>query len=241
MRCSTTTILIFLITVLTSCSSKKKEHVRIAVASNMQFAIGELVQEYELQTNNRCEVILGSSGKLASQIQAGAPYDLFISADTYYPQKLVELGFGSESPKIYARGKLVFISRDRISITDLTSSNVSHIAIANPRIAPYGKATLEVLKKLEVFNEIESKLIYAENISQVKQFVDTGAAEAGFTALSQLMNKNCSPVSDSLYTTIDQSLLVLKGNKEQQANDFVDFLVSTKAKQILINFGYSVE
>lgn len=240
------TILLFL--VVAGCSPKKSS-LTIATAANMQFAMNALVEAYESETGTECEIILGSSGKLTAQIQQGAPYDLFFSADTKFPETLQASGNTVAEPVIYAQGQLVLWSiRDDtpVSIDLLNSPEVSYIAIANSKTAPYGLAAEEVLNKLGVYSEIKDKLVFAESISQVNQFIFTEAAEIGFTAKSVVLSPNMSgrgnwiTIADSLHSPINQAMVILKNDRGlgKEAEAFATFVRSEKGLSILRNFGY---
>ena len=240
------TILLFL--VVASCSPKKNT-LTIATAANMQFAMNALVEAYEAETGTECEIILGSSGKLTAQIQEGAPYDLFFSADTKFPEALKESGKTIGAPIIYAQGQLVLwsIKEGRLLSLDLLrSSKISYVALANPKTAPYGYAAEEVLKKLNLYDQIKDKLVFGESISQVNQFVFTEAADVGFTSKSVVLSPNMSDrgnwitIADSLHSPINQAMVMLQSDRNltNEAQKFVEFVLSEKGKALLQKFGY---
>ncbi|NVK35458.1 MAG: molybdate ABC transporter substrate-binding protein [Rhodobacteraceae bacterium] len=215
----------------------------------MQFAMNALVEAYETETGTNCEIILGSSGKLTAQIQQGAPYDLFFSADTKFPETLQASGNTIGEPVIYTQGQLVLWSMKEnllVSIDQLSSNEVSHIALANPKTAPYGLAAEQVLKELNLYNALEPKLVFGESISQVNQFIISQAAEIGFTAKSVVVSPNISDkgnwitVADSLHSPINQAMIVLKNDRglEKEAESFTAFVRSVKGLSILRQFGY---
>jgi len=153
-----------------SCTSKEEHHLTIATAANVQFAMEEIIQAFELETNIDCEMVVSSSGKLTAQIQRGAPFDVFISANMKYPKVLFEKGFGMEQPEIYCHGKLVLWTMkemEKLSVENLNNGEVKHIAIANPKTAPYGEAAMDVLNHFNFFEArlpkgqgIKNKLVY---------------------------------------------------------------------------------
>jgi molybdate transport system substrate-binding protein len=215
----------------------------------MQFAMKALAEAYTAETGQQVELVVSSSGKLTAQIREGAPYDLFFSADTKYPQAIYETGGGSSSPVTYASGQLVLWSTSKniqVSIDQLTNNEVKHIAIANPRTAPYGTAAVEVLKQLELFDAVKDKLVYGESISQVNQFIISQAAEMGFTAKSVVLSPNMSDqgnwitIADSLHPPINQAMVVLKNDRglEKEAEAFAAFVGSEKGLSIMRSFGY---
>lgn len=244
-------MLLFCFTAFTGCHEKENDQLKIAVAANMQFAMKELVKSFKEETGIACDLIVGSSGQLTAQIKSGAPYDVFVSADMKYPSELFNTGYSNARPAIYAFGKLVIWSMtDSVqpSIDMLKSAAVKHIAVANPATAPYGAAAIEVLNHHHVYQEVKSKLVYGESISQTNQFIISKSAEVGFTAKSVVLSPemkgkgNWTDINEPDYTRIAQGVVVLKhsGSHNTDAQKFYDFLFSPKAKDILGNFGYSV-
>lgn len=235
-----------------SCRHIENQKLTIAVAANMQYAMSDLQKEFKNQTGIESDIIIGSSGKLYAQIIEGAPFDLFISADTKYPNKIYESRKGSESPLIYAHGKLVLWTISKKLTPDLSlldDEDIVHIAIAQPLTAPYGQAALEVIENTSQMELVEQKLVYGESIAQVNQFIISGAADMGFTSMAVVKSSNLMntgqwiEVDSSLYTPIAQSLILLNNRKDKkkEAQSMIDFIMSKKGKSILANFGYSVE
>ena len=236
-----------------SCSSDEKKTLTIAAAANVQFAMEEIIYAFEEETAINCEMVVSSSGKLTAQIQRGAPFDVFVSADMKYPNVLFEKGFADELPEIYGFGKLVLWTLKEVedlSIGWLRNSEVQHFAIAAPLTAPYGKAAIEVLTHFNVFEEIKRKLVYGESISQVNQFILTQSAEVGFTAKSAVLSPKLKgkgkwvELPSVSYQPIEQGVVVVKRNNTNQlenAKKFYRFLFSKKAKTILRNYGYQTK
>lgn len=223
---------------------------RIATAANMQYAMAEIQKAFEAESGIHCDLITGSSGKLTAQITGGAPYDIFVSADMKYPEKLAAENLTLSPPRIYAYGHLILWSLKKDSLIipgSLLDENIAHIAVANPQTAPYGLAAMEVLENLGLRNQLESRLVFGESIAQVNQFVTSGAAGIGFTAKSvvfapgQVGKGNWAEIDQDLYTPIAQGAVIMKGEDDKilSAQRFFDFLFSEKGKQILNNFGYS--
>lgn len=198
-------------------------------------------------------MVKGSSGKLTAQIREGAPFDVFLSADIQFPEQLFAEGIAERPPKIYAYGHLVlWTAQEELTAETETLSHpeLRHIAIANPNIAPYGKAAQEVLTKLHLLDTMKHKLVFGESISQVNQFVVSKSADAGFTSLSSVKATkmkgigNWNEINDTLYNPISQAgvALTIKGSSSstKKANDFIEYLSSTRAQEILKKHGYSL-
>jgi molybdate transport system substrate-binding protein len=232
---------------------RAKQQLAVAIAANLSTPMIELKAEFEKQ-NPDVELILsaGASGKLTSQIQNGAPFELFLSADIDFPKKLAADGLVAEGPTVYASSVLVLFTTQNLDLKKglslLDTDAVKRIAIANPKIAPHGKATVEALTKAGLFPKIESKVIYAESITQTAQYVLT-AADAGFIAKSVLYDKANLPyniqgkywveLDRSLYPKLEQSMVILKkGRDDPYAKKFYDFMISPVAKRILLKYGY---
>jgi len=238
---------------LFSCTTTNDEKLTIATAANVQFAMEEIIQVFESETGINCDMVVSSSGKLTAQIQRGAPFDVFVSADMKYPNTLFEKGFAIQKPEIYGFGKLVlwtFKKVDNLSVDWLNSSEVQHIAIAAPLTAPYGKAATEVLNNFKFFEKIKSKLVYGESISQVNQFILTESAEVGFTAKSVILSSKLkgkgkwTELPSESYQAIEQGVVVIKNDNAIQlenAQKFYRFLFSKKTKLILEKYGYQTK
>jgi molybdate transport system substrate-binding protein len=225
--------------------------ITIAVAANMQFAINELTESFTKKTGIPCETVISSSGKLTAQIREGAPFDVFISADMKYPEEIYKSGLASGPPKVYAYGKLVLWSmKEGIdpSLSVLADENIRHIAVANPKLAPYGVAAVETLRKHQLLDRVESKLVYGESIAQTNQFIITGSTEAGFTAMSVVLSPQMQGqgkwigIDQADYPPIEQGAVVIKrmNGPVAEAEKFYDFLASEEARSILESFGYAV-
>ena len=229
--------------------------ITVAVAANVSYAINELVAEFnKTNPDTKVQVTLGSSGKFTAQIESGAPFDVFMSADMKFPKSLFEKGLATTEPALYAQGSLAMLSSKELDFSKginlVTDANIGKIAVANPKTAPYGTAAVEAMKNANVLDKVESKFVYAESISQAVTYATT-AADVGFIAKSSLYdekmaqykeNINWISVDPSLYTAIDQGIVVLKNTKEEaSAKAFYDFILGEKAKEIFIKFGYLVK
>lgn len=232
-----------------SCSSESEESVlRIAAAANMQFAMAELVDSFTAATQVPCQLIISSSGKLTAQIKAGAPYDIFISADLKYPQEIESAGLALAPPEVYAYGRLVLWStkaKSTPSLDQLRDPNLRHLALANPQTAPYGRAAREYLEQANLWEDLQSKCVFGESIAQTNQFIVSQAAELGFTAMSvvkapsQAQRGRWIEVPDSTYRPISQGIVLLQTEKDPQAaRDFLTFILSSQGQTILESFGY---
>ncbi len=216
----------------------------------MQYPMEALIKEFSKQSDVACEMVVGSSGKLTAQIQEGAPFHIFVSADHKYPLELYHKERTIAAPEIYAYGHLVLWTTKAGVVPEvkaLTSQNVAYIALPNPKIAPYGKATAEFLQKNNLWETVRQKLVYGESIAQTNQFIISGSADIGFTAKSVVLSPNLAQtgkwtvLDTDQYAPIAQAVVVLKNKSRFQtkAIQFQEFLFSKEAKEILENFGYS--
>lgn len=229
--------------------------VTIAIASNLKPAFEEIIKGFKqvYPQGSNIRIVYGSSGNLASQMKQGAPYDLFISADESYPLRLVEAGLTRDRGVVYATGHLALItnsaaglklSADPESIKTLLR-NAQKISIANPDLAPYGRAAVQYLQAMKLWDEVQGRLIFAENISIATVYVSTGALKVGITALSLAKSPELSStiqylaLPDDLYEPILQRM-VLKRNPPPTAVVLYDYLQEAAAKQILVKNGYSI-
>ena len=245
-------ILILLLISFLSCSKSFAEPVRVAVASNFQKTAKALVKLYAEQSEDEVSLSFGSSGKIFAQIAHGAPYDIFLSADTQKPFALVEAGKASdENVFTYAMGQLVLWGNEnrlkRPVKEVLMSRKFNKIALANPKLAPYGMAAAEVLRTLNLTDQLKSKIVLGENISQTYQFIASGNAELGFVALSQIIdqigtkNVNYWKVAMDLYQPIQQNAVLLdRAEQKASAKRFFQFLKSQPAKQLIASHGYLI-
>lgn len=229
----------------------RAETLTVAVAANMQYAFEPLRQAFEAQTGHQLQPVLQSSGKLSAQIMNGAPYHVFLSADMLYPEALVRQGWGAAAPRPYAFGLLVIWTRRELDLRDwpalLASPAIRKIALANPKLAPYGREALNVLAHYRLDAQLQSKFVLGESLGQANQYIESGAADLGFTALSVVLAPPMAgkgrwiEVPRSAYTPIAQGALLLRhGSKDKPAlsQRFLDFLYGDQAQQILARAGY---
>ncbi len=234
------------------CQSPPKQQLTLAVAANAQFAIDSIMQAFTAETEIACQMVVGSSGKLSAQIQAGAPYHLFISADTAYPNRLYRAGFGTDSPWIYAYGQLVlWTCKPQVPLPFIapTLHDISHLVLPNPRFAPYGRAAMEVLQQMNIDPSLPDKLILGESVAQTNQFILLQTADMGFTAKSTVLapvvrgKGRWQEVPDSLYRPIAQGALEISTTDPElkaAVQQFMQFLETDKARSILAYFGYGL-
>ena len=229
------------------------DEIKVAVASNFYPAMKEIALQYELKQsqsseNHKIILISGSSGKHYAQIMNGAPFDIFFSADKVRPILLEKKGISESGSRFtYALGRLVlwssldgFVEKDE----QLYNNELRFLAIANPKIAPYGVAAREALISINLWEDLQSKLVRGENIAQTFQFVNSGNAKLGFISYSQLMNPNYPVVGSfwevpqSMYKPIEQQAVVLK--KSSLAKDFLSFIGSDESLNIISKYGYDL-
>jgi len=232
---------------LAACAQPKAdETVTVAVAANFKTALDQLETDFEARSNYELEVVVGSTGKLYAQIVYGAPYDVFLAADQARPVRLIEEGEALESSRLtYALGRLVLLGQEDPGA--LESSDVMRIAIANPTLAPYGKAAEQVLARLNLTEVTEPKLVLGENVGQTFAFVSTGNAQVGFISEAQMSNLNETtsvpfwrPSSD-LYDPIAQdAVLLTRAADKPAAIAFVSYLQTDAARDIIAQHGYDL-
>jgi molybdate transport system substrate-binding protein len=228
--------------------------IRVAAAADLKFAMDDLASQFEKQTGTKVSVTYGSSGNFLAQIQNGAPFDLFFSADMDYPGKLEAAGLAEPGTLCeYAIGRIVIwtsadstadIQREKWSA--LLKPEVRKIAIANPDHAPYGQAAVAALKNARIYERVKSKLVYGENISQAAQFVQSGNAQAGIIALSLAISPRMKDgkrweIPRDSYSPIEQgTVLLANGKNKQQAREFLDLVESQTGRATLEKWGFAL-
>lgn len=220
--------------------------IRVATAANFYPVLNKIKKRFEEETSHSVTIIRGSTGKLYAQILRGAPYDVFLSADSARVDKLVKQGKSLEGKSyVYAVGQLALWQPDatnsQILREKLFSGEFNKLAIANPKTAPYGKASIEALKTLEIYDNVKDKLVYGENISQALQFVDSGAADIGFIARAYVYDSIYWEVDTYLHKPITQKMIVLKQAKDPQVAElFISYMQSAEIKKLIEANGYAV-
>jgi len=231
-------------------AARAGEKLTIAAAADLSFALKEIGAAFEKEAHVRPVITFGSTGNFTRQIEEGAPFDVFLSADLAHVDELKKGGFVlPDSVTVYAHGRIVVASNKKsipgkIGIQDLTKTGVKRVAIANPAHAPYGIAAMEALKNAGVWDKIKDKLVYGENVRQTLQYVQTGDAEAGIVALSiaGVPEVEYTVIDQALYRPIDQAASIIKTTKEEKAaRQFVVFLKSPAGKKILEKYGFGVD
>jgi molybdate transport system substrate-binding protein len=227
--------------------------VKVAAAADLQFALQDLATQFEKTSAAKIEASYGSSGNFYSQLQNGAPFDLFFSADMEYAKKLDAAGLAEpETLCKYAVGRLVvWMPADaKVDVMKdgwkaLLDARVEKIAIANPEHAPYGRAAVAALRSAGIYEQVRGKLVYGENISQAAQFVQSGNAQAGLLALSLAVSPGMKEgkrweVPGDEYPPIEQGAIVLKSaNNKAAARAFLDFVMSDAGRETLRKYGFS--
>jgi len=223
----------------------------VAAAANLQPVLAELVPLFERARKGRVTLDIGSSANLVRQIQQGLPAELFLSADEDFALRLADAGLTPDRGVVYATGRIVLLVPADSKLTldpQLKALKaglplVRKFAIANPELAPYGKAAVQALQKLEIWPALQGKVVLGENIAQTTQYVSTGAAEAGITALSLVLAPELASkvryvlIPDELHAPVRQRMVLLK-NAGPAARAFYEFLQSAAAKAVLVRFGY---
>ena len=231
------------------CTMALADEVKAAVAANFTAAIKKLAPIYEQKTGNKLIASFGATGQLYAQISNGAPFDVFLSADTETPHKLIAADAAiASSYFVYARGQLALWSSTPGYVDAkgdiLKSGKFDKIAIANPKTAPYGQAAIETLIALKLLDQLQPKLVTGENIAQTQQFVASGNAALGFVALAQVKalapeaNGSYWLVPTTLHQPIEQGAVLLKTNNQAAAETFLAFLKSAEAIAIIRELGY---
>jgi molybdate transport system substrate-binding protein len=226
--------------------------VRVAVAANFSAPMQQLAQRFTQETGHQVVLSVGSTGHFYAQIRHGAPYDILLSADTQTPRKLEQEGLGVAGSRFtYAVGRLVLWSRQPGRVDDkgevLRTGSFQTIALANPKLAPYGAAAVETMAKLGVLNDLQPKWVQGDNIAQTYQYIATGNAPLGFVALSQVMAKgqiasgSAWIVPAHLHAPIQQdAVLLIKGRDNVAAQSLLSFLRSDHARALIRSSGYEL-
>lgn len=243
-------LLALLLPALLTSGLAQADEVNVAVAANFTAPMQKIAAEFEKDTGHRAQLAFGSTGKFYAQIRNGAPFQVLLSADDETPTRLEKEGLAVSGTRFtYAIGTLVLWSA-RPGYVDgkgevLKKGAFQHLALANPKLAPYGAAAVDVLNKLGLYAALEPKFVQGENIAQTFQFISTGNAELGFVALSQVMKDgkindgSTWIVPADLHTPIRQDAVILSTGKDNPAAlALMKYLKEAKARAIIKNYGY---
>jgi molybdate transport system substrate-binding protein len=228
------------------------EQALVAVAANFIPPFREIATEFEKSTGHQLQVSGGSSGNFYSQIKNGAPFDVFFSADMERPKLLEDEGFGIKDSRFtYAIGRIVLWSPNADVVKGeetLRSKSFKRLAMANPKTAPYGVAAMQALKKLELWDSLQSQIVMGESIGQTMGFIESGNARMGFVALSQIMDPKIKgqgsrwDVPTHLHEPIKQDVILLtKGKDNLAAKALLEFMDGPHAKAIIERYGYELK
>ena len=232
-------------------SSAHADEVSVAVAANFTAPMQKIAALFEKDTGHKAVLSFGATGKFYAQINNGAPFGILLAADDTTPEKLAKEGKGVDTSRFtYAIGQLVLWSKQPNYVDDkgavLKTGDYKHIAIANPKLAPYGLAAMETLGKLGLTEQVQAKTVLGENIGQTYQFAASGNAQLGFVALSQVMEDgklregSAWVVPEAMHQPIRQDAIVLNGAKDNAAaKALMDYLKGDKARAIIKSYGYA--
>ena len=242
---------VFVASVLLAIAAAAGE-INVFAAANTSYAFPELIAEFNKQNPTvKVNLTLGASGAMVTQVQNGAPADVFLAADTGFVKKLDESGFAATRPVIYAQGALAMFSVRDVDFSKGIAAvkGLKAISIANPATAPYGRASVEALKNAKIYDEVEKNIVWAQKISETLSQA-LSAANVGFIAASALYDPkmaqykqgvNYAFVDASLYTPIDQGVVLTKrAENNAEARAFYEFILGDKAREIFKKFGYNV-
>lgn len=229
------------------------QDIRVAAAADLKFAMQDVATQFEKKTGTKVDVTYGSSGNFFSQLQNGAPFDLFFSADIDYPRKLEAAGFAEPGTLYeYAVGRIAIwtpaeatVDVAQLGWKTLLDPSVQKISIANPEHAPYGRAAVAALQKAGIYEQVKPKLVYGENIAQAAQFVQSGNAQAGIVAMSLAVSPGMKDgkrweIPPDMHPPIEQAAIVLKSaiNKDG-ARAFLEFIKSETGRATLAKYGFT--
>jgi molybdate transport system substrate-binding protein len=230
------------------------QQITVAAAADLQFALKDIAAQFEKSSGAKVQLSFGSSGNFFAQIQNGAPFDVFFSADLDYPQKLEAAGLVEPGSLYqYATGKIVLWTRSdsgvdlKDGLKALLDPRVKKIAIANPNHAPYGRAALAALQHEGLYEKVKDKLVFGENVSQAAQFTDSGAAQAGIIALSLAIAPTMKEkgsyfeINPAFHSPLHQACVVLQSSKQKAtARAFFEFLKKPETIRLLQSYGFSL-
>jgi molybdate transport system substrate-binding protein len=242
---------LLVITGLTTATAHA-EKITIAAAADLKFAMTEIVSGFKKNhPGDVVEVVYGSSGKFQTQIQQGAPYDLFFSADITLPRELYKQGQAASDAIPYAVGRLVLwsatLDASKMTLASLADARITRLAIANPKHAPYGQRAEEALRAAGLWEKLQAKLVFGENIAQTAQYVQTGNAQAGIIALSLATSPELAKkggyylIPDSLHQPLEQGFIITRlGAGKPLARKFAGYLGLKETRTIMLKYGFAL-
>ena len=247
-------LLVTLVAALLMARAVRAQEIRVAAAADLKFAMQDVAAQFERQSGTKVDVTYGSSGNFFSQLQNGAPFDLFFSADIDYPRKLEAAGFAEPGTLYeYAVGRIAIwtpadakVDVRRLGWKALLSPSVQKISIANPEHAPYGRAALAALQKAGIYEQVKTKLVYGESISQAAQFVQSGNAQAGIVAMSLAVSPGMKEgkrweIPVDMHPSIEQTAILLRSSKNKaSARAFLEFVKSEAGRATLGKYGFTI-
>ena len=239
---------------LLACPFVAAQPLTVAAASDLESALPAIVAQFQKDTGHQVRLTYGSSGNFFTQIQNGAPFDVFLSADLEYPRRLERLGLAEPGSLYkYATGHLVLWTRKdtgidvRRGLAVVADASVRRIAVANPAHAPYGKAAVAALRYGGLYEQVQPKLVFGENIQQTAQFVESGSVDVGLLALSLALSSSLKSVGTYVevprfwYPPIEQAAIVVTSSRQKAlAQQFIDYLKKPDSVRILQSFGFAV-
>ena len=226
------------------------EKITIAAAADLKFAMDDIVVAYkQTYPGDEVEVIYGSSGKFHTQIQQGGPYDLYFSADIAFPRELAKAGLAGSAVTPYAVGRIVLwgpgLDTSKMTLLSLLDPAITRIAMANPKHAPYGKRAEEALRSAGLWDKVEPKLVYGENIAHTAQFVQTGNAQVGIIALALAVSPELSKrggywlIPDTLHEPLEQGFITTRrATGNLVAKRFSSYMGSKSARAVMVRYGF---
>ncbi len=235
------------ICIISTLSATAKTTIKVAAAANLRYALSEIESKYEeIHKDVELQINYGAAGTFYQQILSGAPYDLFLSADNILPQRLKDGGLAEGESVVYACGKLVLYGLQddlaELGLKVVEQNEVERIAVANPRVAPYGTRSVELLKSLKLWSKVERKIVYGDTIAQAAQFAMSGNCDVGFVALSLLLNPEVEIkgsyyiIPEDQYQPIVQAGIVIN---DGEATKFFDYMLSDECGVIGDKYGYT--
>lgn len=245
-------ILLLTICVALTGSLSVAQQMTIAAASSLRPALDRVVDAYKSENpRHDIAIIYGASGRLTAQILNGAPFDFFMSADMDFPRRLAEEGSAATVPEVYAKGRIVLwsfnVDASAMTLQDLGAEHIARVAIAQPNVAPYGQRAREAMQAVGVWDAVADKLVFGENISQVAQMAQSGAADVGIIALSlvmqpELATRGYALVDAALHQPLEQGYVITRrGADNAVAGRFAQFLSTPAAQTVFRNNGFDVD